>query len=121
MRRSVLALVLTWSPSLLIIGSATAWAQSVSFTEYPVPTAASTPEWITAGPDGALWFAEHSGHKIGRITTAGVFTEYPLPTGASYVSGITAGPDGALWYTASNFRTPDIPPRALGNSAYLRT
>jgi virginiamycin B lyase len=26
------------------------------------------PGGITAGPDGALWFAELSGNKIGRIT-----------------------------------------------------
>ena len=29
-----------------------------AFTEYPIPTASSNPEGITAGPDGALWFTE---------------------------------------------------------------
>jgi virginiamycin B lyase len=32
-------------------------------TEYPIPTASSAPIGITAGPDGALWFAEFIGNK----------------------------------------------------------
>jgi streptogramin lyase len=66
---------------------------------YSVPTPAATPAEITAGQDGALWFTEYHGQKIGRITTSGVITEYPLP---SYFLpwGITAGPDGALWYAS---------------------
>jgi streptogramin lyase len=43
-------------------------AQTIT-TEFPVPTAASYPAHITAGPDGALWFTEWSGNQIGRITT----------------------------------------------------
>jgi virginiamycin B lyase len=51
-----------------------------SFTDYPIPTAAGGsitvygspyanfyPFGITAGPDGALWFAEYNGLKIGRV------------------------------------------------------
>ena len=66
--------------------------------EYPVPTAGGRPQWITAGPDGALWFTERA-DKIGRITTAGAITEYLVPTANSNPSGITLGPDGALWFT----------------------
>jgi virginiamycin B lyase len=67
------------------------------FGEFSVPTAASEPEYITVGPDGALWFTENSSGKIGRITTAGIITdEFP---GASSPKGIVAGPDGALWFT----------------------
>ncbi|HSR06056.1 MAG TPA: putative Ig domain-containing protein, partial [Bryobacteraceae bacterium] len=58
---------------------------------------------ITAGPDGALWYSvgilDHSGGKIGRITTDGVVTEYPLPIAGSWPSNITTGPDGALWFS----------------------
>ena len=36
---------------------------------FPV-TARSEPSDITAGPDGALWFTEFRGDKIGRIETA---------------------------------------------------
>jgi hypothetical protein len=73
-----------------------------TFTEYPIPTASSTPLFITVGPDGALWFTESASDKIGRITTAGSFTEYPVPTASSQPEGITAGPDGALWFTEFN-------------------
>ena len=60
------------------------------------------PPGITAGPDGALWFTELDGNKIGRITTAGTITEFTIPTGGSNPIGITAGPDGALWFTEGN-------------------
>ena len=38
-----------------------------AITEFTVPTAGSLPTGIAAGPDGALWFTEHGGNKIGRI------------------------------------------------------
>ena len=41
------------------------------------------PEGIAAGPDGALWFTEQNGNKIGRITTAGRhhrISRFPRPT-----------------------------------------
>jgi hypothetical protein len=55
------------------------------------------PEEITAGPDGALWFATDGG-SIGRITTAGVVSNY-TGAGISVPRGVTGGPDGALWFT----------------------
>ena len=68
----------------------------------------SGPVIITNGLDGALWFAEVHGNKIGRMTTAGQITEYPLPAGSSPFGpgpwGIVTGPDGALWFTESNGR-----------------
>jgi virginiamycin B lyase len=69
-----------------------------TITAFSVPTANANLSQITAGPDGALWFTETNGDKIGRITTAGSVTEYPLTT-SSGPWGITAGPDGALWFT----------------------
>lgn len=36
--------------------------------EFPVPTVNGTPDGITAGPDGNLWFTEGIGNKIGRIS-----------------------------------------------------
>ena len=38
-------------------------------TEYRLPTASSGPFWITAGPDGGLWFTEYD-NRIGRIDPA---------------------------------------------------
>ena len=60
----------------------------------------TAPFAITAGPDGALWFADASylSGWIGRITTAGAITKFPVPT-SSALTGITVGPDGALWFT----------------------
>ncbi len=66
-----------------------------------LPNAGSHAWDITAGPDGALWFTEESGNRIGRITTAGVITEWSIPSGSGYPHGIIAGPDGALWFTES--------------------
>ena len=70
-------------------------------TEFPTPTASSSPRGIAAGPDGNLWFTETTAtsNQIGRITTAGVVTEFSIPTAFSYPVGITAGPDGNLWFT----------------------
>jgi len=71
-------------------------------TEFPLATANSGPQGITAGPDGNLWFTEYNANKIGRITPAGVITEFSVPTAASGPNWITAGPDGNLWFTEWN-------------------
>jgi virginiamycin B lyase len=63
--------------------------------EHTLPDEASRPYGIAAGPDGALWFTEYQGNKIGRISTDGSIEEYPLPTLEAGPFGITAGPDGA--------------------------
>jgi virginiamycin B lyase len=74
----------------------------LEITEYLVPSAASQPSGITAGPDGALWFTEYvTTSKIGRITTAGVITEHPVPSGTEAWM-ITTGLDGELWFTGNN-------------------
>jgi virginiamycin B lyase len=77
-------------------------AAPVAAQQYLIPTQGSEPLDITEGPDGALWFTESSGNKIGRVTTSGTFTEFLVPTTSSDPSGITAGPDGALWFTESS-------------------
>jgi streptogramin lyase len=86
---------------LLCAGVSCAFQNQSAITEYPVPTANSQPESIELGPDGALWFTETAGNKIGRITTAGVITEYPLGGAAKTGSpwDIIIGPDGAMWFT----------------------
>jgi virginiamycin B lyase len=76
-------------------------AGGVTIVEYVVPTRLGTPFGIVGGADGALWFTEAFGNKIGRIATDGAITEYPVPTAKSFPSGIAAGPDGALWFTES--------------------
>jgi virginiamycin B lyase len=93
-----------------------------AITEFPLPSAASTPQGIAAGPDGALWFIETGDTnstpnvpvRIGRITTSGALTEFALPDAVDAAApngAIAAGSDGALWYTevGSAFATPAIP------------
>src|SRR5216684_1342561 len=84
---------------LLSLSTAPAWATAGTITEFPIPTASSTPRGITAGPDGNLWFTERGGNSIGRITPSGSITEFPTPTANSGPEGIAAGPDGNLWFT----------------------
>ncbi|HZZ00601.1 MAG TPA: hypothetical protein VFE36_13620 [Candidatus Baltobacteraceae bacterium] len=66
-----------------------------------IPTPNSRPWGIVRGRDGALWFTEWTGNKIGRVTTAGVFTEYPLPTPGAKPQGIARSSDGSLWFVES--------------------
>jgi virginiamycin B lyase len=62
------------------------------------------PNAIIAGPDGAVWFTELFGKRVGRISTSGRVEEFPLspPKRVPFSigpHGIAAGPDGALWFT----------------------
>ena len=89
-------------------GSATATSsriQRVTTAARSRPTPAHRgrlPTDIVSGPDGALWFTETRGDKIGRITTKGQITEYPIPTPDAFAADIAVGPDGALWFTESD-------------------
>ena len=67
-------------------------------------TGISSPNGITSGPDGALWFTNAGNNSIGRITISGTVTDY-TGAGVDAPQEITAGPDGALWFTniLSNF------------------
>jgi streptogramin lyase len=77
---------------------------AVGATEVPLPTGSSNPRYITAGPDGNLWFTEQGTARIGRITPGGALTEFSQGiTANSSPTGITAGPDGNLWFTEFTF------------------
>ena len=78
-------------------GAAGAGALSAP-TMYKLPNATSSPRGIAVGPDGALWFTEANGKRIGRITTSGSITEFPLGAGASPMD-VTTGGDGNIWFT----------------------
>ncbi len=74
-----------------------------AFTEFSVPSgAASAPYGIVSGPDGALWFTEVIGNKIGRITTNGSVTEFSGLTPSAFATGIAVGPDSNLWFAECN-------------------
>lgn len=74
---------------------------SGAITKYTDPGIGPDIANITAGPDGALWFANLAGNaagsSIGRITTAGSVTTYSGPSIQAPID-ITPGPDGALWF-----------------------
>ena len=73
-----------------------------TITEYPLPSADSSPQDIAAGPDGNMWFTEPWGNQIGRITPDGTITEFPVLTAPTHYPGpwmIAAGPDGKMWFT----------------------
>jgi hypothetical protein len=66
-------------------------------------SAASAPTGIAVGPDGALWFTEEGGSRIGRIPTAGApVSQFSLPTAGAGPTEIALGPDAALWFSESS-------------------
>jgi hypothetical protein len=83
-----------------------------AISEFPIPTASSSPASITTGPPGGnLGFTESSGSKIGQINPAThAIAEFPVPLG-DVPSSITAGPDGNLWFTEE---LPEEYPGQLG-------
>ena len=88
------------SPALALLLLATAGVvHGQAIDEFPIPTPDSEPTWITAGPDGNLWFTEAAAGRIGRITTEGAITEFVIPTPDSHPEGIATGADGNLWFT----------------------
>lgn len=54
-----------------------------------------TPDRLTAGPDGAVWFT--SGTSLGRITENGTSSTFALPSGIT-AGLITQGAGGNMWY-----------------------
>ena len=96
---------LSLAASLLFSLSAAAFAQSgakSSITQYPLAGGETwTPNGITSGSDGALWFTSAQPY-IGRLTTTGSLSRFNVPgdlVNGSEPYGIAAGPDGALWFT----------------------
>jgi streptogramin lyase len=72
---------------------------TVTAVEFKTPTRYTSPESITLGPDGNLWFTELTGNNIGRISPSGEIKEYSVPTDTCHPKTIVAGPDGNLWFT----------------------
>jgi virginiamycin B lyase len=71
---------------------------------HTVPTGNAQAESIIGGPDGAIWFYETLGEKIGMISEGGSFAEYPLPNNDSQAAPdqITQGGPDFLWFQAGN-------------------
>lgn len=60
----------------------------MSIEEHHAADSGAGPYAITTGPDGALWFTEQGGNRVGSITPDGTVTVHDLPT---------LGCDDALW------------------------
>ena len=84
-------------------GHATAQTARGHITLYTIPCCDPVAAGITAGPDGAMWYADFGDNSIGRITMKGKITEFP--DGLSGPNGIVTGPDGDLWFTETTSQT----------------
>ena len=88
--------------ALLALLCSVAGARAATVTEFSDGISLdSRPLGITAGPDGNMWFTEHDGDQIGRITPSGTVTEFEISAGSG-PTAITSGPDGNLWFTESD-------------------
>jgi len=72
-------------------------------TSFILPfTSFDSPFDITAGSDGALWFTELLGNRIGRISTGGQIDEFVLPSFVPQFgvrpTAIALGPDNNIWF-----------------------
>jgi hypothetical protein len=68
-RHQVMAVALAGLPGGILGPGAPHGAASIgAITEYTIPTPNSGSGSVTRGPDGALWFTECFGHKVGRVT-----------------------------------------------------
>lgn len=88
-------------------GRVAAIAPSDQVSEYELP-AKRNPEWLAAGPDGAVWFTENIENQgtstIGRLTSTGELSEVPAPGG---VAGIAATND-AIYFTVTSGPEPGV-------------
>ena len=98
---------------LLFAGSSRATA---AITSFPLPTAASAPVGITAGPDGNVWARESAASRVVRIRPSGQTTEFTLPAGREPLDIVSAG--GLLWWTErAGDRIGRLNPGAGGDGA----
>ena len=74
---------------------------------FTIPTASSGANYLTVGPDNAVYFTETAANQIGKLTPAGTFTEFTIPTSGSGPLGITT-----VWTAASGL--PKAPATKLG-------
>jgi len=83
----------------LAVGSIAAGDPLGQVTAFPTGISPGAwPSYITAGPDGNLWFLETAGQRIGRVTPEGEVTEFASGVQPkSALHGITAGSDGNIW------------------------
>jgi virginiamycin B lyase len=73
-------------------------------TTQPMPVSTAVASTLTTGPDGALWFGESPGGRVGRMGADGAIQEWPIPGDPGTFAlvyppyPITSGVDRALWF-----------------------
>jgi len=116
------------APYAIAAGAAGIW-----FTEYSAPMLGlmepngafrrvdldleGFPERLTVARDGAVWFTDPQGGRIGRIFPGNHKAEYyVVPTPKSGPAGIAAARDGSIWFTehAANQIAIFVPPGVDG-------
>jgi streptogramin lyase len=73
-------------------------------TEYAVPGyfRTNSPQDMTVGSDGKIWFTVPWANEVGNIDMAGHFHMFTTGISAqSFPTGIASGADGNLWFTES--------------------
>jgi virginiamycin B lyase len=71
-----------------------------AFTEFPIPTAASSPSDVATAGDGSIWFSEAGADKLGRLDPAtGAITEFSLGGDPNGPTSVTVATDGKVWFT----------------------
>jgi streptogramin lyase len=81
-----------------VLPDAPAGQQTKEFTT-GLPAGAS-PQLLTLGTDGNIWFVDAVNHQIGRITPEGTITMFPGTLNSfAELNAMTVGPEGNLWFT----------------------
>ena len=81
-----------------------------AYAQYEVPGGFSAfDEGAVGGPDGNVWFVEHFGNKVGKVTPTGSVTTYATAAGAE-PRRITTGPEGNLWFSENAKKVGRITP-----------
>ena len=67
---------------------------------FELPEAGSGPVTVALAPEGALWFTEGQGNRIGRVGPDGSgYRNHPLPHAGSAPRIIALGADGHMWFS----------------------
>ncbi len=83
-------------------------ATTGTIAEFPLPTPKAFPQWITEGPNGAVWVSGGAGgtFNVYEVSPTGVVTEFPAPQAQSDLAGIATGADGNLWMAEWTYNLP---------------
>jgi virginiamycin B lyase len=66
-------------------------------TAFDLPRRGSVPTDVAVGPDGAVWFLEFRGNRVGRLKD-GRFDAFEIGRENAGLSGLAVAPDGAVWF-----------------------